>query len=71
MNLRWQEVTVLTEATVQQAYRKAPAQNFQPKKRPQFSLSVMLYKECSKNTALLGEEKATIQVAVTFSTVKW
>lgn len=56
MKLRGQEVSVLTQATVQQAYRKASAQSIQPRKETQIPLSVMLYKECSVNTALSGEE---------------
>lgn len=56
MKLKGQEVSVLTQATVQQAYRKASAQSIQPRKETQIPLSVMLYKERSKNTALSGEE---------------
>lgn len=56
MKLRGQKVSVLTEATVKEVYRKASAQSIQSRKQSQITLSVMLYEEHSKNSTLLGEE---------------
>lgn len=48
MKLRGQEVSVLTQATVQQVYKKVSAKSIQPRKQPQIPWSVMLHRECSK-----------------------